>query len=160
MNTQTILQITLVLHLIALTMAVGITIANAVAFKQFWKLYDKNKEYGLSAFRAITKFQLLGIFGLALLILTGTIMLWLFQWTLVDLIWFKIKLFLVMLLFVNGFTMGRTTTMKLQSLLSKEKQLDKLEPDTTQLRKHLQIFQLTQLSLFILIIILAVFRPN
>jgi uncharacterized membrane protein YbjE (DUF340 family) len=158
MNTQTILQISLVLHLIALAMAVGITIANAVAFKQFWKLYDANKEHGLAAFRAITKFQLFGIVGLSLLILSGITMLWLSQWTFVELLSFKIKMSLVVLLFVNGFTLGRTTTLKLQKLLSEEKQPDELQTETTRLRRNLQIFHLTQLSIFTMIIIFAVFR--
>jgi len=160
MNTQTILRITLVLHLIALTMAVGITIANAIAFKQFWKLYYNNKEHGLSAFRAITKFRVFGIIGLMVLILTGLILLWLFNWTLGELLWFKIKMFIVVLLFVNGFTMGRITSEKLETLLRQEAGSTDLQPDTKRLRRHLIIFHFTQLTLFTLIIILAVFRFN
>ena len=158
MSTQVILKSMLVLHFIALALAIGITLANAVAFRQFWKLYDRNKAHGLSAFRAITKLQVFGILGLMLLILTGIAMLWLFQWTLVALLWFRIKLLFVLLLFVNGFTLGRTTTMKLQVLISEERDFDKLQPETIRLRKNLRIFQLTQLCLFTIIIILAVFR--
>jgi hypothetical protein len=160
MSAQTILHITLVLHLIALTIAVGITIATAIAFRQFWRLYDKNKEYGLSAFRAITKFRVFGIIGLMVLILTGLIMLWLFDWTLAGLLWFKIKMFIVVLLFVNGFTSGRTTSQKLEALLKQEAGSPGFAPDTKKLRRHLMIFHLTQLTLFALIIILAVFRFN
>ena len=65
---QTILHLSLVVHIIAISMVVGITIANFVAFKQFWKLYAVNHEQGLSAFRAITNFQFIGMIGLLLLI--------------------------------------------------------------------------------------------
>ena len=58
MNTHTILQTALVLHLIALAMAIGITLANAIAQKQFWKLYDQNKSQGIAAFRATLKFRI------------------------------------------------------------------------------------------------------
>jgi hypothetical protein len=160
MSTQTILHVTLALHLIALTIAMGITIATAIAFKQFWRLYDKDKERGLSAFRAITKFRVFGITGLMVLILTGLIMLWLFNWTLAGLLWFKIKMFIVVLLFVNGFTSGRTTSQKLEALLKQEAGSADFEPDTIRIRRHLMIFHLTQLTLFALIIILAVFRFN
>jgi uncharacterized membrane protein YbjE (DUF340 family) len=160
MNTQTILNIALTVHLISLTLAVGITVANAVAFPQFWKLYDKNKEQGLSAFEGIAKFQLVGIIGLLLLILSGITMLWVFHWTLGEQLWFRIKMILVLLLFVNGFTLGRTTTLKLRKLLKRKKDDNDAKPQTNRLRKNLQIFNLTQLSIFIVIIILAVFRFN
>jgi len=158
MNNQTILNISLVLHLIALSLAMGITIANYVASKQFWKLYDTNKEQGLAAFSSISKFQLFGTIGLLLLIISGITLLYLFQWTFISLLWFKIKLSIVVLIFVNGFTIGRMQTLKLQALLTKEGKSNELQTDTINLRRNLQIFHLTQLSLFILIIVLAVFR--
>jgi hypothetical protein len=158
MDKQTILQLALAFHLVAMGMAIGITLANAVANNQFWKLYDKSKEQGLAAFRATVKFRVFGMMGLALLILTGVIMLWAVHWTLVELLWFKIKLFLVFLLFVNGFTLGRTTSQKLEEVLKAENKSGGVHPETIRLRKSLQIFQLTQLGLFVIIIILAVFR--
>jgi hypothetical protein len=158
MDKQTILQLALVFHLVALGMAMGITLANAVANNQFWKLYDKSKEQGLAAFRATMKFRVFGMIGLALLILTGVVMLWAVHWTLVELLWFKIKLFLVFLLFVNGFTLGRTTSEKLEKVLKAENNSGGVHLETIRLRRNIQIFQLTQLGLFISIIILAVFR--
>ena len=158
MNPQIILQITLVFHLIALAMAIGITLANAIANRQFWKLYDKNKEQGLAAFKATTKFRVYGMIGLGLLILTGLIMLWIFNWAFMDLPWFQIKLVIVVLLFVNGFTLGRTTSEKLEKILMEENDSSDVYPETIRLRRNMQIFLLTQLSLFIVIIILAVFR--
>jgi hypothetical protein len=160
MDTQSILNIVLVLHLIALSMAIGITVANYVAFQQIWKLYDSNKEQGLAAFRSIAKFRLVGIIGLLLLIVSGITMLYLFQWTLTSLLWFKIKLFIVLLIFVNGFTMGRIENEKLDKFLSEERQLKPSQTDTAKLKRHLQIFNLTQLLLFVLIIILSIFRFN
>lgn len=158
MNTQTILQITLVLHIIALVIAIGITLANTIANRQFWKLYDQNKEQGLAAFKATTKFRIFGILGLMLLIVTGIIMLWLFNWTLGQLLWFKIKMFIVVLLFGNGFTLGRSTSKKLEKILLVENIPNEVQPETIRLRINMSIFQITQLSLFVIIIIISVFR--
>ncbi|MBK9729854.1 MAG: hypothetical protein IPO83_00925 [Chitinophagaceae bacterium] len=157
---QAVLQITLTLHLIALAMAIGITLANAISQYQFWKLYDSNKEQGLAAFKATTKFRVFGIIGLMVSILTGLIMLWLLNWSLTALLWFKIKLAIVVLLFVNGFTLGRTTSDKLDAILKSENNTDEVQHETIRLRRNMQLFQLTQLSMFIIIIILAVFRFN
>jgi hypothetical protein len=155
---QTIQHITLVIHIIAISMVMGITIANFIAFKQFWKLYAVHHDRGLSAFRAISNFQSVGIIGLLLLILSGTTMLYLFEWTLLSLLWFKIKLSVIVLIFINGFTLGRTQTLKLQAFLAEEKKSSESQHDLESLKRKLQIFHLTQLSLFVLIIIVSVFR--
>jgi hypothetical protein len=160
MNTSSILHIALVIHFIALAMAVGITIVNPVAFRQFWNLYDKNKKQGLAAFRATKNFLLVGMIGLGLLIITGIIMLWCYQWTLADLLWFKIKMSCVVLLFLNGLLRGRKPNIKLLKLLSEEKSTNEVQPETMHLRKQLQIFHLTQLGIFIIAIIMAVFKFN
>lgn len=157
MSTQTLLHICLAVHLFALTMAVGVTIANAVASSQFWKLYDTNKEHGISAFRGIKKFQILGGLGLLLLIASGFTMLWLYNWAYGEQLWFKIKMTCILLILVNGFTLGRITNLKLGKLL-KGDHLSHQSQDTSSLRRNLTIFYSTQLSLFLLIIVLASFR--
>jgi hypothetical protein len=160
MNTQTVLNIALVLHLIAMSMVIGVVIANYITFKQLWGLYDENSESGLSAFRRISKLQVAGMIGLLLLILSGLTMLYLFHWTLVSLFWFRIKLLIVVLILVNGFTMGRIQTVKFQTFLSEKRESGQLRTDTGKLRRNLQIFNLTQLSLFLLVIVFSVFRFN
>jgi uncharacterized membrane protein len=155
MNTQTLLHLGLTVHLLALAMAVGVTIANAVASTQFWKLYDNNSTQGLSAFRAIKRFQTIGMIGLLLLIVSGIFMLWLYQGGFGGQLWFNIKMMCILLIFVNGVTLGRSTTLKLDKILKDE---NSAVTDTTRLRKHQRIFQVTQLSLFMIIIVLASFR--
>jgi hypothetical protein len=155
---QTILHLSLVVHIIAISMVVGITIANFVAFKQFWKLYAVNRERGLSAFRAISNFQFIGMIGLLLLILSGTTILYVVEWTFLSLLWFKIKLSIILLIFVNGFTMGRIQTVKLQAFLSEEKTSSESQHDIGKIKRNMQIFHLTQLTLFVIIIIVSVFR--
>jgi hypothetical protein len=158
MALETLSKVLLVVHLLALATAMGITLANYVMFRQFWRLLALNKEQGLAAFRAISTLQIFGIVGLLLLILTGIGMLAIYQWTFISLLWFQVKLVLVALLFVNGFSLGRTQSLKLQSLLSSEPASQQPQPDIALLNRNFRIFQLTQLTIFGLIIIASVFR--
>ena len=71
------------------------------------------------------------------------------------LLWFKIKLALVILLFVNGFTLGRTSTTRLQNWL---KNPQDPQVDTGMIQRSLKTFQTIQLTIFIIIILLTAFR--
>ena len=158
MSTQSLLHLFLSIHLIALTMAVGITIASAVATSQFWKLYDKDRLQGISAFRGIKKFQIFGGLGLLLLILSGVVMLSLYNGAFHDQLWFQIKMTCILLLLINGFTLGRITTKKMSKLLKDDQQANSQVPDIPRLKRNQAIFHATQLSLFFIIIVLASFR--
>lgn len=158
MNTQSLLHLFLSIHLIALTMAVGITIANAVATSQFWKLYHKQRQQGISAFRAIKKFQLFGGLGMMLLILSGVTMLWLYDWAFGEQLWFRLKMGCLLLIFVNGFTFGRKTMMSMGRLINGEVQASGPDAGILRLKRSQAIFNATQLSLFLIIIVLASFR--
>jgi hypothetical protein len=152
-----ILQLLKFLHLIALVIAIGITLSNTIAHIEFWKLYDADKEKGLAAFQATKKFRVFGIFGLMLLIISGVLMLWLYQWTFIQLVWFQIKLFLVILLFVNGFTLGRTTSEKLDVIIKTEAKTNRAT-EIKKLKKRMQLFQFCQLIVYLLIIAVVVLR--
>ena len=160
MITDTIYPLLLILHLSGMAIAAGITFANFIAYKQFWKLYSINKAQGVLSFRGINKFNLFGMLSLFLTILSGMGMLWMVDWVFVQLLWFEIKLTLVVLLFVNGFTMGRINNEKLANLISIKDDPNPLPDDVDTLKRNLQIFQGTQLILFLLIIILVVFKIN
>jgi uncharacterized membrane protein SirB2 len=158
MNTQSLLHLLLSIHLIALTMAVGITIASTVASNQFWKLYDKDKLQGISAFRGIKKFQLFGGLGLLLLIVSGVGMLSLYNGAFHDQLWFQIKMTCILLMIVNGVTLGRITTNRMSKLLNGDGQTSNPGTDIPRLKRNQAIFYATQLSLFVVIIVLASFR--
>lgn len=149
----------LTLHIAGMATAIGMTLANFVAFKQFWKLYENDKVLGVLAFRGISKFNLLGMLSVFVVILTGLGMLWTIHWSFWQLLWFKIKLSLVLLLFINGFTMGRIYNEKLTSLITQANDLtQKPSMDIAKLRRGLQTFQVVQLLIFLLIIIMVVFK--
>ena len=153
-----IFKIALFLHFIGFIAAMGITFVTFLAYKQFWKLYKKDKEQGLAAFRAFKSLQLVGLVGLALVLIAGITMLGLLNWALLPLHWFQIKLGLVLLIFVNGFTLGRVTTLKLQALIAQDEGSINSVADIDKLRNQLQTFLIIQLLIFVLIIFLSVFQ--
>ncbi len=154
MSTQTLLHLFLTLHLIALTLAVGATTANAFALRQFWKIYDVNPEHGIVGFKGIRKFQVVGGIGLLLLIISGVVLLALYHFAYGPQLWFRIKMICLLLIFVNALSFGRIASSRLGKLINQGQG----ELDITRLRKSLSLFHVVQLSLFAIIIVLASFR--
>lgn len=153
------LHLTLMVHLVALTMAVGVAIANAVVSSQWWKLYDGNREHALTAFEATKKLQTIGLIGLVLLIISGFTLLGLYRGGYGGQLWLQIKMAVVLLILLNRFTLGRSTNSKLERMIRGEQPSSDLSYNL-RLKRNSKIFHLTQLSLFVIIIVLAAFKFN
>ena len=152
-----IYQIFKTLHIIGFITAIGISLSTLLAYNQFWKLYIINRESGLSAFRSFKLLQIAGMIGLALVLVAGICMLAVSDWAFMKVMWFHIKLGLIVLLLINGFTLGRISTLQLQSFLSGGF-ITPGNSEVQRLRSSLNTFQIIQLCIYILIIILSVFR--
>ena len=143
------------LHIIGFATAFGISLATFFAYNRFWQLYEINREQGLSAFKAFTFLQRVGMSGLMLVLLAGISMLALSNWSFVSQLWFQIKLGLIALIFVNGFTLGRTSTIKLDHFIN---QGIYEGHDALKLQANLRRFLLIQILLYVTIIFLSVYR--
>lgn len=153
---QTLYQVVKTLHIFGFITAIGITIANLIAYQQFWKLYIRDREQGISTFKVVQKLQVAGMAGMAILLLTGITMLAFIHWSFIALLWFQIKLGLVVLLFLNGLTLGRTSAMSLQALMKQESPASEVVVQAIQDRTR--VFFTIQLILFSIIVVLSVFR--
>jgi hypothetical protein len=159
MDSGTLLHTFLVLHIVGLVLAGGVSISNLIIFKELWAQYESHNPDSSTVFKTISKLQPLGMAGLMLLILSGISMLATVHWSFLSMRWLQLKLVLVVLIFVNGFTLGRTQALKLAALMSENKKKD--EPaDVALLRRNFRLFQLTQLSLVLLIVVLSIFKFN
>lgn len=143
------------LHIVGFATAFGISLATLFAYSRFWKLYGINREQGIAAFKAFAFLQRIGMIGLMLVLLAGLSMLALRNWVFVSLLWFQIKLAFIALIFINGFTQGRTSTMKLDEFVTENKKQE-LQPEV--LQKKLRTFLSIQLIFYITIIAMSVFR--
>jgi hypothetical protein len=155
---MTAYQVVKTLHVIGFIIAIGITLATYFSYNKFWRLYDTDRDKGLAAFKIVASVQRVGLIGLLIVLLAGFTMLFLVHWTYLSFLWFQIKLGLIVLLFVNGFTLGRISALRLNSLIEHENSNTISKTETDHLRIRFRTFQLLQLLIYALIIIMSVFR--
>ena len=118
MNTQIFFQVLLILHLTGLTLMAGTTGTDYIVFRMFLKLFDKEKERSLNLLDLKKKLSILLAIGAALLLLSGTGLFIITDGLFIHQIWFKIKLFLVLALILNGFLVGTRQELKLKKGIS------------------------------------------
>lgn len=145
------------LHILGFITAIGVTFSTFLAYKQFWKLYHISPDLSFATFKTFQNLQIAGMLGLLVVLLAGISMLILADYSFTRLVWFQIKLGFVVLIFVNGFTLGRASTLQLNALMEKRANKgDSVEAGKLELRVN--TFQAIQLSLYAIIILLSVFR--
>lgn len=153
MNTMILLNIFLITHLTGLALMAGTTVADTVTFNTFSKGFQRDGTPSLTLLALMDKFSaLLGI-GAALLIISGTGMMIITQGAFAHQIWFKIKLVLIVTLILNGFLVGARQKSKLTKNLN-AKDLAK------NAMGNIKLFFLVQLTIFLTIILLSIFKFN
>lgn len=158
MNTLTLLQIFLILHLTGLTLMAGTTVADYITFKTFSHRMEAEKEAPIQLLELMAKLSVLLAIGAALLITSGIGLMFCTAGVFAHMIWFKIKMMLLLVLILNGFLVkGRQ-----ESTLKKN-----INGNTLSLSEQvkgailrLKIFYVVQMAVFFVIIILAVFKFN
>ena len=158
MATQILFQVLLILHLTGLTLMVGTTVTDYIVFRVFLKSLDKDKERSLNLLDLRKKLSILLGIGAALLILSGTGLFIITDGLFIHQIWFKIKLFLVLALILNGFLVGTRQELKLKNIISENE--SKRSKQTNKAIFNLKIFYMMQMSIFFVVIFLSVFKFN
>ena len=101
MTTPTIFQGFLLLHLIGVILFAGMTTADYVAFRQFWKQYGNDRTKAATLLQAMAGFPVLMRIGIIVIILSGVGMMALTHGVFGEQTWFRIKFGLVLLLILN-----------------------------------------------------------
>lgn len=156
MTSQTFLQLDLVLHITGFTMMAGTILADFAVSRKLNRYILSDKSKAVTILETTAGFaRLIGI-GAALLIVTGIGMVIIFKGVVAQMLWFKIKMVLVLLIILNG-------TLVLQRGSNRLKQL--LQPDDPHqngrinaLKNQLSTFHILELLLFLAIFILSIFR--
>ena|ERR1700743_1514371 len=158
MNTLTLLQIFLIIHLTGLTLTAGTTVAEYITFNAFSKLFGKERERSFSLLELMKKLSgLLGL-GIALLILSGIGLLIITNGVFMHQLWFRIKLLLILILILNGFLVGSRQESKLKKGIDENSAL--ANEQVTKAMRNLRIFYRVQMGILFIIIVLAVFKFN
>src|SRR5882762_2001125 len=154
MRTQIFLRVLLALHISGLIIMAGTTVIDYVTFKTFWKLTDQGDNRSLGLIPLMSKYGGLVRTGAAIIILTGIGMLVLVKGVWWELLWFKIKMALVIVLILNGMFVGNRQGLKFRKILADNG--PDLIQQTTDLRTNLNRFYIIQLGIFFAIILVSV----
>lgn len=157
---QNLYHIALVTHIIGITIAAGAALSSYIMSRLFWKQYASDKRKGLIVQETMSGFRLLPRIGLLLLILSGVSMMALTKGVFGEQIWFRIKFGLVLIIIAHGIIMGRGQVGRLKKLLAKEIIGENVDVQLSKVKVSLNRFHLIQISLFIIVFVLSVFKFN
>ncbi|HEX9511865.1 MAG TPA: hypothetical protein VF939_15345 [Puia sp.] len=156
-----LLQTGLVLHITGIIMMVGVSLAEFVASRQLWMFILTDKDKARTILRTTSSFSLLQGIGAVLIIAGGILMMAAFHGAIAGQLWFQVKMVLLLLILLNFLVIARPAKRKLRKLLNGTTEAPAIGQEAIPaIKKRLTIFQATQLVLFWLIIVLAVFKFN
>lgn len=147
----------LVLHITGVVLLAGGLLGSYVSLKQLWKYLPGDDRQATAVFKASQAYNIFFALGGVLILISGFMLLRVFQFTVTHQFWFEVKMALVVFLVLNGRIFGGRVIRKLRSLLTAPAGVtDMLQVGT--LRRRLAIFHTLQLLTLLLIFILAVYK--
>lgn len=158
MNTLTLLQLSILIHIIGLTLAAGTTLNSYTLYRRFWRIYPADRNRAENLLEGSARLPVLIGIGMGLLILSGIALMALTKGVYGEQLWFRIKFALVVLVIVNGI-MASSLSRKQRKLLALSSERN-VQVELDKLKGRINIFYLSQLFLFLLIFILGVFKFN
>jgi NADH:ubiquinone oxidoreductase subunit 6 (subunit J) len=138
-------------------MMAGSVLADFSILRRLNKYLLADKQKAVTILEGPAKLPVLIGVGAALLILTGVGMVSIFRESVTSMLWFRVKMILVLLVLLNGIVLARPGAVRLKTTL-----LHNTEQDNRRIEglgKNLRNIYILQLVLFLSIFILSVFRP-
>ena len=160
MSIATLRQIGLLLHIIGITIAAGVTLVSFIALRKFIWLYTQDKEKGFAILHTMSILPRVAGIGLLLLILSGVLMISASGGGYGQLSWFRIKMIFVLLIItVSLFEKRRLDKDLHEQVLDDIAHGHKAQQIKT-LARGIGYVQLFLLSFFVIIFVLTSFRFN
>lgn len=170
-------NIGLFLHIIGIVALAGGSIGTYILDSWFWKIYDTEPEKAFVVAQASQKLPFLTQVGSGLMFLSGFILLFYYQFSIVGQLWMILKLILFVLMAVNGAVVAGRTGKQIRQLMPQWIALNSkvavapkgitapLTGDKEQLRTELlsaknkmNFFHISENAMFLITIFLGVFR--
>lgn len=151
-----LLHFFLLFHIVAITLMAGGTVVDFIQTRKFWIFYARDPQQGMLVRKMSDKLPLLIIAGLILLLLSGIGMMAATHGVYGEMLWFRIKIALVLLVILNGIVIGRRLNVRLMRLLNASGSADELN----RVKRNLNLFHISQLTLFFIIFFLSAFKFN
>lgn len=158
MKTYLILRVLLALHITGIVVMAGTTMIDYLTFKTFWQFADAGDHRATGLIPLMAKYGVLVRTGAIILILTGIALFVLDKGAMWGQVWFKVKMALVVMVVVNGIFIGNKQGHRLREMVM-DHTTDFVQY-TTIIRENLSRFYPIQLTLFFVLILLSMIRPN
>jgi hypothetical protein len=156
MTSPTFLQLDLILHITGFTIMGGTILADFVISRRLDKYILSDRPKAITILETTAALgRLIGI-GAALLILTGIGMVIIYKGTIAQMLWFKIKMVLVLLVILNGTLVLQRGGKTLRTLLVSNDAGTNDRIST--LKARLTIFHSLELLLIFIIFVLSILR--
>ncbi|WP_315814767.1 hypothetical protein [Paraflavitalea speifideaquila] len=155
-----IYQASLWFHIIGITLLAGTTVTDFVLTRKFWTFYAKDRTEGILVRKMSDKLPLLIVAGIVLILLSGVGMMTILHSVLGLMLWFRIKMALVVVVILNGVVFGRRLATQLNRLLAAGPAQTPDEQSLNRVKRNLQLFHIAQLALFGIIFLLSAFKFN
>lgn len=155
-----IYHVSLWLHIIGITLLAGTTVVDFVLTRRFWAFYAKDNQAGVLVRKMTDKLPLLIVAGIVITLLSGIGMMTILHTVVGAMLWFRIKIGLVLIVILNGIIVGRRLNTRLNKLLVSAGTPSVNEGSLNQVKKNLHLFHLTQLTIFFIIYFLSAFKFN
>lgn len=157
MNSYTLLQTFLALHLTGLVLMAGTIVVDSMIYRAFWQQYNTDREQSVNLLAVSGKFGRVTGIGAALLILTGIGMMAVTQGVFGEQLWFRVKFVLVILLIVINLLARRRGLRLRKAIAPADSQPSAI---VTGARSFLDRYFIAAFAIILIIILLSVFKFN
>ena len=144
----------LVLHITGFTMMAGAIVADFAINRRLGKYLINDKMKAATMLESLAAFPVLIGVGAFLLLATGIGMVIVFKGVVARMLWFRIKMILVVLVALNGALILRRQSDRLKGLLAE----GRANSQILALNRTRSVFHVIELLLFLAIFILSVFQ--
>lgn len=152
-------HISLVLHIIGITVMAGTTFIDFIAFGSFRKALRIDITKSLMIEEQLYQLQQFMGVGMLLILISGIGMMVKLHEVWGAQIWFRVKMGILLLIIINGLGLRRVLGSKLRKALTGPFTADRIDTINAISRNFTNV-QLIQLSLFVIIYVLSVFKFN
>lgn len=157
MSTFNLLSFGLVLHITGIALMAGGTLGVFVSLRQLWKYVPAEQQKAALLLRSSAGYTIFFGIGAGLILISGFLLLRAFQFSVTGQAWFRIKMALVVLLFLNARIVAAPVINRLKKLLAADTNVMDL-PQLFSLKRRLTVFHVVQFMMFLVIFVLAVYR--
>ena len=147
-------------HITGICLMAGVTVVDFILTRKFWVFYARDAQQGILIKQATNRLPLLIIAGILLILLSGVGMMAATNGVFDTMLWFRIKMILVLLVILNSIINGRRLAGQLNRLLASGISESVDEQPLNRIRKGLNLFHISQLILFFFIFFLSAFKFN